>query len=323
MTDQVEEIKCQLAVMIQQERIHYQCCDYVSSQHQIITSTEQLLFDTSLTEFENNNQIIVRPYRDWEISEKTSPKSSCVVKSVSVQDVKELHYNYDQSGLNQPIIDQYKQSFGYWRQQMFDWSFMVVENFRIDRLAVALSFNLLDRFVAREIQSPYTPPVTRDDYQLFSMVCLYIASKTVDSFPCKLNIQALVDMSRNFYTKEVIESTELEICNGLNWFLNPPTAIGYCRLMLDLFPSSALKGMSKQMAITTTTLTEIAVSDHFFLTFKPSLVAVAALIHAAHMDGIPNTYIMEFCLNLEDFITVENNADFNAVFLQLEKLYCH
>lgn len=314
MADHVEDIKSQLSVMLQQERMHYKCFDYISSQQRNVVEQE---FDCTIEEYEN--KIIVRPRYDWESSEK-SPRT--VVKSASIQDVTVLHTNYEESGLSQPI-DHYEQSFAFWRQQMFDWACMVVENFHIDRLAVALSFNLLDRFVAREIQSPYSPPVTRDDYQLFSMVCLYIASKTVDSFPCKLNLQALVDMSRSFYSKEVIEATEIEICNGLNWFLNPPTAIAYCRLLLDLFPPNALTKMSKQMAITAATLTEIAVSDPFFLSSKPSLVAVAALIHAAHMDGIPNIYIMEFCGNIEDLIYVENNSEFNSVFLQLERLYCN
>ena len=75
--------------------------------------------------------------------------------------------------------------FALWRQQMYDWSCLVVDKYHIHRECVTLSFNLLDRYICYELSSSSScspqrspsPPITRDDYQLFSMTCLYIAIK--------------------------------------------------------------------------------------------------------------------------------------------------
>ena len=100
---------------------------------------------------------------------------------------------------------------------MFDWACMVVDSFGMDRQNVALSMDLLDRYVAHELARTDVaslPAVTRDDFQLFSMTTLYMAVKILEPFPRKITVQALVDMSRGFYSEIDIQVTEREILVG-------------------------------------------------------------------------------------------------------------
>jgi hypothetical protein len=351
MCDQIQDIKDELAVMLRQEGMHYMCPDYMAHERGWYSDKKDDDDDDEIEQLQQSMSIKVCNI-DPELRESICSVSAfdchdnnCysngVVKSVSTPDVMDLQHSHPDvvdgcrhrrqsdtvkstTTASTAVVaaDASEQTFRFWRQQMFDWACMVVDTFNIDRNAVAMSFNILDRFVAIEIETPNSPPVTRDDYQLFSMVSLYIVVKLIESYPQKLTTQALVDMSRNFYSKEVIEITEIEICTALNWRLHAPTAIGYCRLFINLLPSYAIDAMSKQMIITATTLTEIAVSDSYFVSYKPSLVGLAALIHAALMDGIPKDAIMVLCNHLEGLITVENNEEFRSVYTQLEKLYC-
>ena len=160
--------------------------------------------------------------------------------------------------------------FFFWRQQMYDWSCLVVDSYHIHRECVTLSFNLLDRYLSYELSLMHDtklgsavatpPPITRDDYQLFSMTCLYIAIKLLvgtttmtttvtttsgtDSGSCysgrsmtsvlKSTIQTFVDMSKHHYSQAVIERTERDIVYGLNWYLHAPTSTSYVRLLMQL-----------------------------------------------------------------------------------------
>jgi Cyclin, N-terminal domain len=331
---QIEEIKDEIAALIHNEEKYYLCYDYMSSDRHILkqNSWEQQIvikicnIDPEYTDIQSLHHV-----DSFDCHHMV--KQHNVFKSISTGDVMDLQQHQEShTNVVVDMIEQQQQqqqqeeekSFQHWRKQMFDWACMVVDTFRIDRQAVAMSFNLLDRFVAIELNTPGAPPVTRDDYQLFSMVCLYIVVKLIESNTQhhKLSTSALVEMSRNFYSKEVIEATEYEICNALNWYLHAPTAIGYCRLMIALFPEEIIDKMSKEMIITATTLTEIAVSQSCFVSYKPSLVGLAAVVHAARLDGISKESIMDMCKQLDGLISIENNDEFRLIYSELEKLYC-
>jgi Cyclin, N-terminal domain len=231
-----------------------------------------------------------------------------VESSHSIRDVQEI----DSLSLSSP-----PQTFTYWRQQMFDWASMVVDGYGIEREAVAVSFNLLDRFVVVELSRPNSPPITRDDYQLFSMTCLYMAIKVLETFQRKLPVQTFVDMSKNYYTKEVIEATERDILQALDWYVHAPTGLSFARLFLQYLPCP----VSRHLRSTIVTLTEIAVADSLFVACRPSNVGLAAVLHAARIEGLSDDTMQQFQANLDDFVPRENRAEFRMVYLQLEKLY--
>jgi hypothetical protein len=142
-------------------------------------------------------------------------------------------------------------SFAFWRQQMFDWACVVVDQYGIsDRSSVlALTFSLLDRYVAHEHQhddyalhnnnnnrsSSNTTTITRDDFQLYGMTALYTIIKvteTTTTTGAHLSIAALVQMSLGFYSEQDVLSTEQEMFQTLSWRLHAPTPVTFARLFL-------------------------------------------------------------------------------------------
>ena len=172
-----------------------------------------------------------------------------------------------------------------WRLQMFDFACMVVDRSVMDRSAVlATAFNILDRYTAFELKRPNSSPVTREDYQLFAMTSLYIAMKILEPFPRKMGVEAFSAISRDFYRAEDIASTELEMLGVLRWRTSPPTTIGFCRELIQfLMPDEKERGMDMEQIYPT--ICDVTISDPFFLDFPSSVIAVAALLHAARLTG--------------------------------------
>jgi len=257
----------------------------------------------------------------------TDAAGSIVSKSPStasfndVQDVDKM--DVSSSSSNQSTQQQ-TESFRYWRQQMFDWACMVVDSFAIDRDVVAVSFNLLDRYMASELFCcSSNQDITRDDFQLFSMTCLYMAIKVLQPYPKKLGVEALVDMSRGFYTEKDIVATERDILTALSWHVNPTTALAFSGMFWSLVPlSSSSKAVPDDMRLTALTLCEIAVADSFFVSHRASLVGLAAVMIAARLHGFSDEKVHGLLANLEDIVCIQDNSELGTIYRQLELLYC-
>ncbi|CAB9516040.1 diatom-specific cyclin [Seminavis robusta] len=211
---------------------------------------------------------------------------------------------------------------GFWRQQMLDWSYLVMDSFGIDREVVAVSFNLLDRYVAEEMKSPIK--ITREDFQLFSMTSLFIGVKLLESFPRKLTANALVDMSRGFYASEDIVHTEKEILKTLGFYLNPTTTIGFCRLYWDMFPASSSSSSpfpSFGFKANCQSMAEAALADDFFMTKKPSTIALAVTLKAARIERYHDRTVQRFLAELCGILDVCNIHDFDSIYKRLDVLY--
>jgi hypothetical protein len=199
-----------------------------------------------------------------------------------------------------------------WRHQMFDWACIVVDSFQIDREVVAIAFSILDRYIAIESQSDY--PIEREDFQLFTIVSLYIAAKTSMSFK-KLSVEILIDMSRGFYTDEDITLTERDILMALSWAVNPPTVMAFCRLYMQLFPTD----LSFAVEGTCQYLSDLATADSYFCSKSNATIALATMLLAARREGIPLNTTEECIENLRGLVNM-NNEDFESTFRRLESL---
>lgn len=197
---------------------------------------------------------------------------------------------------------------------MLDWSYLVMDSFGIDREIVAVAFNLLDRYVAEEIKS--TIPITREDFQLFSMTSLYIGVKLLESFPRKLTADALVEMSRGFYASDDIMQTEQEILKTLGFYLNPTTVIGFCRIYWQMFPTN----VSYEFKATCQNMAEAALADTYFMTKKPSTIGAAVIVHAARIEGYDDGLMDSFLSGLRNVLSVPNIPDFEPIYQRLETL---
>jgi hypothetical protein len=241
----MDQVLDHIDALLQQEK-KYQCVDYIN-----MPRTPKC---SSKSDLVNLLEEVANVVTDKSFSSSTVEKSPSMA---SFQGVEEM---------NQPdMLEQLSsKDYRFWRSQMYDWSCLVCDTFSIDREVAAVSFSILDRYVAKE-DAESKNPITRSDFQLFSMTSLYLAIKILEPYPRKLGVEALVDMSRGFYSKEDITSTENDILTSLNWLVNPPTSLAFSRLYWELLPAS---DVTERMQHASAALTEMAIVDGFFLSIK-------------------------------------------------------
>jgi len=163
-----------------------------------------------------------------------------------------------------------------WREKLCDWAVKVVDYFDMDREIVSVCVSYLDRYVAQRL-------VSKRVFQLVAMTSLYIATKFYD--PRKLCITSLVALSNgNFLGRDLLEM-EREILYTLSWRMNPPTPVCCVRHLLLLLPPTLISTSTKRyIRQYSEFFTELSVCDYYFVTLRPSCIAVAAVLNA--MDQV-------------------------------------
>lgn len=247
------------------------------------------------------------------------PRSPSAVSAISTQD--ESLENQTKSGDTRTNAVSIAQNFVFWRQQMCQWAFAVVRSFDIETEAVAIAFNLLDRYVVHELGVPGAPSITREDFQLFAMTALYVAVKAFIPYPRKLGADALVAMSREFYSCGDIVQTERDMLCALGWRINTPTVYTFCSKFLK---SMELDIMEKKPAVERicVEISERIVADPFFVPLQASLVGLACLFYALRSVGgqeqeAQQQFLPQIALSVGD---QSSEATFAAVVERLDTL---
>lgn len=318
---EVDATKERLECLLRQEDEHYMCSDYVTegdeeyksdSCHSLLEECARVVTDLafSSTPSEARMQTVVSSACVKDMAESQEQNPAACGKKMSRSSSSSVSSSFVRDGKS-PASN----LVGHWRQQMLEWSNLVIDSFGMDREVVAVSFNILDRYVAHETQS--TIPITRDDYQLFCMSSLFMAVKMLESYPRKLTADALVDMSRGFYASDDILYTEREILRALSWYVNPTTTISYCRMYWELFPTP----VSFEFENICHSLSEMALADASFLCRKPSLIACAAILHAARMENVHASVTEQFLQELHELLNLQQNSgELDAIYRRLEML---
>eukprot|EP00521_Asterionellopsis_glacialis_P007993 CAMPEP_0195284018 /NCGR_PEP_ID=MMETSP0707-20130614/2377_1 /TAXON_ID=33640 /ORGANISM="Asterionellopsis glacialis, Strain CCMP134" /LENGTH=275 /DNA_ID=CAMNT_0040343311 /DNA_START=637 /DNA_END=1464 /DNA_ORIENTATION=- len=207
-----------------------------------------------------------------------------------------------------------------WRQQMCQWAYKAVQTFRLDRDIVALSFQILDRYLANklmvsmDVSSSLSSSLqkqqqrsshhhkfllSREEFQLYSMTALYLAVKLLE--PChKLSMDSLKDMSRGYYSNDDIATAEINILHDLDWYIIGPTPYAFLVKFIEgtsLSSKLKLTTSSTSTCFTSTTTatsssfmdqcrryTELVVEDSFFLSKKTSSIAIASILLCARQN---------------------------------------
>lgn len=140
-----------------------------------------------------------------------------------------------------------------WRRKICQWSFRVIDHFRLDREVVAAGMNILDRFLAAHgSKSGCRCPACRQrsmdssTYQLAAMCSLYIAIKahtdTGDDEDASrrkhFKLSSLADLSRGMFRPSAIVSMERTILHTIEWRVSPPSPMTFCNYFLTEFPRS-------------------------------------------------------------------------------------
>jgi predicted metal-binding protein len=143
--------------------------------------------------------------------------------------------------------------FGEWRRKITQWSFKVIDHFKIDREVVSTAMNILDRYLAVGTANHYGGDIcpcpacqnTVDSrtFQLAAMTTLYLAMKASDSVDdhstsCrKLRLDSFVELSRGQFCAEDILAMERAVLQELQWKVYPPTPMAAVSYLLRLMPS--------------------------------------------------------------------------------------
>ena len=161
-----------------------------------------------------------------------------------------------------------------WRRKICQWSFRVIDHFRLDREIVSVGMNLLDRFLVSYVPPSYctnggnvgnsklAPPslslltqprcycpgckrsFDSQTYQLAAMTCVYIAIKihvdngSDEDYTRRKHFQVgtFAELSRGMFDVGDICALEETVLHALRWKLSVPTPMTFVNYLLTLMP---------------------------------------------------------------------------------------
>uniref|UniRef100_A0A7S4RL18 Cyclin-like domain-containing protein n=2 Tax=Ditylum brightwellii TaxID=49249 RepID=A0A7S4RL18_9STRA len=169
------------------------------------------------------------------------------------------------------------------RIKMSKWFYEVIDFCQFDRDTVCIAMSYLDRFLCTRAGIPALG--NRKVFQLAAMSALYMAVKLFEKD--FFEPEVIADLSRNSYTETDIVDMEMVILSALQWRVQPPTPLSFIRYFLALLPiKSEFDEEAKEMLLHLSRLhTEIAVNGYFFVTVKPSAIAVASILNSLDLMG--------------------------------------
>jgi Cyclin, N-terminal domain/Cyclin, C-terminal domain len=161
------------------------------------------------------------------------------------------------------------------RSAMVTWFITVVDYLEFERETVSIGLNYLDRFL--ETPQGQTCLTTPRRFKIAGMTCLYTAIKAHE--PEAIEPDLVVELSGNLCEVADIEAMERTILTALEWRVNPPTALSFCRQLLGLVPRGAVEDPASLLDLAQVQ-TELAVSDARLVTTPPSILAMASIFNA-------------------------------------------
>lgn len=162
-----------------------------------------------------------------------------------------------------------------WREKVVQWCYDVADHLDEDRSVVYVAMNILDRFCA---STASTRPMDEKMYEVASLSSIFLAVRIAGSG--ELLLQELISMSRGGITSKDIVTTGTSIINALSWEHRILTPIDFVKAMIQLIPSLDESPRKQAVLDSASYLIELAVCDVFLSHFKPSCLAVAAMLSA-------------------------------------------
>lgn len=159
----------------------------------------------------------------------------------------------------------------------------MVDHFDLNREVVSTAMNHLDRYLGE-----YNGTVDKNHFQLLAMTCLYLSIKLNEYkhllIPgSKSSMDTILQLSRGFFTLKEMENMEFEVLQRLQWYVHPPSAQLFVKHFLFIISveEQELHDLAQFMI-------ELSVMDYFFVSYKPSEIAIAALLNAMDRLGKKN-----------------------------------
>ena len=186
------------------------------------------------------------------------------------------------------------------RIKMCEWCYQVVDFCKFRRETVGIGMSYLDRYLCTT--KGRQALCNRKEYQLSAMTALYIAIKMHE--PLEMETSLLADLSRGCYTEMEFVAMEETMLQALKWRVNGPTPLGFVQHFMALIPHSVHPSVSNAIMDYARYQTELAVSEHAFVSLRPSEIALAAVLNSVEgMDTnlLPLKIQGKFIRNIERF----------------------
>lgn len=187
-----------------------------------------------------------------------------------------------------------------WRDRVAQWYYNVADHMNVPREVVYLAMNFLDRSTALESMNK---PVTKDEYELTSTTCIFLAMRVSSNRP-DIKISDLLQASQSQLQVSDIQAAGARLLKKLSLktpMVNPST---FAKAYLHLLEQNTAPEGSFSLLETSVYLIELSVCDHYLERVpasKLAFAAVAACVTCAHTNPTIEAKTQDaFLRSLED-----------------------
>jgi hypothetical protein len=278
-----------LQVLLRQEAMNYQTCDYLSRMQGLAKAEETVIEAATTADHQcSSDPSSPKKRKSWEdltsVNQSESQHTEQCRRTASTTCA--ISAGAASVGSSSSSTSQINK---HWREKICEWAYQVVDHFDLNREVVSTAMSHLDRFLG-----VYHGTVDKNLFQLLAMTCLYLSIKLNEYkhllIPgSKSSMDTILQLSRGFFTLKEMEKMEYEVLQRLRWHVHPPTAQLFVKHFLFFlsFEEHELHDLAQFMI-------ELSVMDYFFVSYKPSEIAMAALLNSMDRLGHQNTSRMNF-----------------------------
>ena len=184
------------------------------------------------------------------------------------------------------------------RAKMSQWCMTLMDTCQLNRETVSIAMSNFDRFLATREGAE----ICIDDSSTFQLACmtsLYSAIKIHEEKA--ISPETLAYISRGFYSSQDMEDMELTMLKALQWRVNAPTPLAFCREFLRLVPHHQMDAGTQEQVLSLAKIqTELAVGDYRFVTVNASSIAYAALSNAVEVLGLKMPANLDYAMGMID-----------------------
>jgi hypothetical protein len=160
---------------------------------------------------------------------------------------------------------------------MAKWCNEIADFCNYKRETVAIAMNCLDRFMSTPAGQQIL--FDRNQYQLSAMTALYTSVKIHEQEAMDPNL--ISSLSRGVHTPQAVEAMEAKMLSAVQWRMNPPTAMSFVRMMMDLVPDHVVGLCERETIMEVARFqVEMAIGEYDFSRVSASTVAFSCLLNA-------------------------------------------
>jgi len=204
------------------------------------------------------------------------------------------------------------------RQQIAQWCTNIMEACNFAKEHAAVTMSCLDRFVSSLDGSKVL--LDRSQFQLAALTSLYISVKI--HCPQALPPDLVAKLSRGMHKVKDIEAMERRMLDAIQWRVNPPTAMDFVRIYLDMIASKSNNDFDQHTQDVIIELTgyqaSLSVIQFDIAIEKASHIAVASLMNALECIYTDD---QDFCDSIYHFISRYTDVNPNSIKEIQEQLY--